>query len=175
MLIRYLIVAFSLMLLSACVTGGPITNNYQNCTTPECKQHAAVQACTVTANSYPYVRDQLLYEEYGALFTDDAVFQIEQTPAVVGRAAIVQALKKRGPATPTRHMNHVVSMQALDDSTASGISYGTVWRAGKNEQGEPSKSVSGPWLVVEYHDDFRIEAGRCVIAKRLIKIIFEAQ
>ena len=163
-----------LVLAGACVGPGDVAKQRDgNCGQPqECQEQRLLAACAATANSYPYSRDRLLYEEYGALFTQDAVFQIEGGPISSGRAAIVEALKLRGPNTLTRHYNKVVHMQATDEKSAEGISYVTVWMrsAGQMEAGD--NIVKAPFVVGEYHDNFRWQDGRCLISKRFVKIVF---
>lgn len=163
----------TLLLVSACVTGGiNETNYYAQCDSADneaCKVQLMLRSCAATANRYPYVRDRLLYEEYGALFTENAEFKIDGGSAAIGRAAIVQALRDRGPARAMRHTNTVVQMQATGEDTASGISYVTIWRSNNNA----SKPAEGePWVQGEYHDEFKIQDEQCLIAKRFVKIVF---
>ncbi|MEM7357628.1 MAG: nuclear transport factor 2 family protein [Pseudomonadota bacterium] len=168
--------------LSACIATINATPEQQIGNSPECQgcQQApqatvsVAQACTDTADSYVYVRDRLLYEEYVALFSEDASFQIEGGPTAEGREQIVNALRTRGPAADLRHDSKVVHMQQTGAATASGVSYFTIWRAdgvgakiGKNKLGSP-------WVFGEYHDDYQMQGGRCLITKRLIKIVYQA-
>ena len=145
-----------------------------------------VAACTHTANVYPYYRDELMYEEYGNLFAEDAVFTLKGNE-VVGREKIVKALKIRGPKTVTRHISNVVSMEVISDTEIRGVSYLTLYSAPLKTQKRPytnhdesgvssikqPKRIAGPKLVGEYHDTFEIdENGDCKIASRRVDVIF---
>ncbi len=130
-------------------------------------------ACTVVANSYPYYRDQLDYRAYGDLFTEDAVFDLTDYSAKVGkifgRDAIVAALEARGPTVRTRHLNQVVHMNAIDMNRVSGVSYLILFSAGAGNS-NPTPAV--PAVVAEYHDKFKVEDGVCRIAERTLRIVF---
>ncbi len=165
----------SLLSLFACASGDVRTNNYYGqCVSSngdQCKEQRMIAACMATANSYPYSRDRLLFEEYGALFTEDAEFQIEGGPQSVGREAIVQALRERGPSMQTRHLTKVVDMRVTADNEVRGLSYVTVWR--KRHQDDPQSNEGEAWVVGEYHDQFLMQDEKCLIQKRLVKIVFQ--
>lgn len=164
-----------LLSLFGCATGEIITSNYYGqCSSNNndyCKAQKKIAACTATANRYPYSRDRLMFEEYGALFTTDAEFQIEGGPLSVGREAIVQALRARGPLMQTRHVNKVVDMKVLSENEVQGVSYVTVWR--KLHQHDEQSLEGQAWILGEYHDQFMMEGDRCLIQKRLVKIVFQ--
>ncbi|NND00410.1 MAG: nuclear transport factor 2 family protein [Gammaproteobacteria bacterium] len=134
-----------------------------------CKQRLLLEACRATANSYPYLRDRLLYDQYGALFTEEAVFQIEGSPELVGRQAITAALRERGSQGIMRHVSHVVNIAATGEASAEAVSYVTIWR---EETTPTDKAVSGPWIMGEYHDEFQMQNRQCLISKRVVKIVF---
>ena len=164
-----------LVLISSCAASGEVAKQRyaDDCgQAAECQKQRLLTECAATANRYPYSRDRLLYDEYGALFTQDAVFQIEGGPISRGRAAIVDALRLRGPKALTRHYNKVVQMQSTGKNTAVGISYVTVWMRSAEQMQAGDNSVEAPFVVGEYHDNFRWQDGRCLIAKRLVKIVF---
>ena len=167
-----------LVFISACAAHGDVAKQRDNGSCghqQECQKHDLLAACAATANSYPYSRDRLLFDEYAALFTQDAVFQIEGGPISNGRAAIVEALKLRGPKAVTRHYNKVVQMQATGQNTAQGISYVTVWMRSAEQMQASDNIVKAPFVVGEYHDKFRWQDGRCLIAKRFVKIVFRGK
>jgi len=162
--------------LSACTSGK--STQYGACPLTEpaaskCREQKLIAACSATADRYPYVRDRLLYEEYGDLMTEDAVFQIEGQPEVRGRTAIVDALRERGPKVNMRHLSRVVHMQAIGEDSAQGISYVNIWREFKTDTGGQNESSAGPWLLGEYHDRFRMEQDKCRISHRFVKIVFQ--
>lgn len=174
--IRHLITLPMLAILSACTTTSDSSGAAKCCADSvdiEWQHAKIIESCTATANRYPYSRDRLLYDEYGALFTEDAVFQIEGGLEVIGRPAIVQALRERGATAITRHVSHVVSIETNDDTTASGISYVTIWRADARSMQAGDNTVASPFVVGEYHDEFKIQDQRCLISKRLVRIVFQ--
>ncbi len=161
---QQLIAAASALMLSACASA-PLPNK------------SLTVACTQTANSYPFSRDRLDYDAYGALFTDDAVFDLSAIGAgrLVGREAIVAALKARGPAAVTRHINQVVKMEAVDATHARGVSYVVVYAVPADRMAAGSTAVSQPLVVAEYHDQFVWAAGRCQIQERRLQMVFDGR
>ena len=179
-IIREVGIGLVLVSLVGCVTGEIAANNfYSQCSSSsedQCKEQMMIAACAATADSYPHSRDRLLFEEYGALFTADAEFQIEGGPRAVGREVIVQALRTRGPLMQTRHLNKVVDMQVISDTEVKGLSYVTIWRKRHqdSEQKDAKPSLEGQaWIVAEYHDDFKMEGDKCLIQNRLVKVVFQ--
>lgn len=171
---RILTILILPVLLGACAVTDNASHFYGWCPDQHgraCKQRLLLETCTGAANSYPYARDRLLYDEYGALFTENAVFQIAGGPEIVGREAIIAALRERGPLATMRHISRVVRINATGESTAEAISYVTIWR-GDATPGD--QAVSGPWIMGEYHDEFQMQDRRCLISRRLVKIVFQA-
>lgn len=174
---RALIVSGVLACLSGCIAtinAAPEQNSDAPGGCAACDQQTVVQACTRAADSYVYVRDRLLYDDYGALFTEDATFQIEGGPSASGREQIVQALRARGPGADLRHDSKVVFMQQTAETTASGVSYFTIWRAVEDGSKLGRNTLGAPWVFGEYHDDYQMQSDRCLISKRLIKVIYQA-
>ena len=174
-IINKLSISLALLSLVGCATGDIVASNYYSqCSSSNderCKEQMMIAACTATANSYPYSRDRLLFDEYAALFTEDAEFQIEGGPQSLGREAIVHALKTRGPLMQTRHLSKVVDMRVTGTTEVQGLSYVTVWR--KRHQGDEQSLEGQAWIVGEYHDQFVMEGDNCLIHKRLVKIVFQ--
>lgn len=170
------VAALSALYLSACVISGETLNNYYNYCQPgdeQCVEQKIIEACTRTASQYPYSRDRLLADEYAALMTADAVFQIEGGPKLVGREAISNALRERGADREVRHFSQVVRMTVTAEDRAEGLSYVTVWGVDAQSFAEGKNTVRQPVVIAEYHDQFRVEAAACRISNRLVKIIFE--
>lgn len=132
-----------------------------------------IQACTYTANHYPYPRDRLMYKEFGELFTEDATFGLEGTELQEGRDEIVAAMKKRGGKLVTRHLTQVVKMEVISPTTAEGVSYLTLLRreADKYKAGDTSYPL--PQLFGEYHDKFEMQGDKCLFKQRVIKLVFK--
>ena len=146
---------------SLCMAGQPDSDRVQQ----------IISACGQTANSYAYIRDRLMYEAYGNLFTDDAVFAIG-TAEVVRRAANIGALKSRGASETTRHFITPVPMEVTGNDSATGISYLTLYAtAGAPVAGKPL-GIAGPAVVGEYHDEFRMTDAGCRFSARRVKLVF---
>ncbi len=146
---------------SLCLAGQPDNDRTQQ----------IISACSQTASSYAYVRDRLMYKAYGNLFTDDAVFAIGPNE-VVGRAAIVAALKSRGAGKTNRHFIIPVHMEVIDHERAKAISYVALYSAtGALAAGKPLQ-IDGPAVVGEYHDEFRMSDAGCKFSARRVKLVF---
>ena len=172
---RKLLLPYVLILvcLSACIRG-EVTRVYDGCSSGKkatCVNHALIKACTETVNRYAHSRDRLLYDEYGSLFTEDASFQLGEQPAIEGRAMIVEALRNRGPLTPTRHFSQVVDMQVMDEASVKGLSYVQVYKYEQSETNKNPQRSIGPWIVAEYHDSFVVLNNQCLIKSRKVEII----
>ena len=166
---------FSLLLLSGCVSIQGVDVQGDFCPDSQqanCREQWIVNACSATANSYPYYRDRLLYKGYGELFTENATFQIGDRAVIEGREAIVQALRNRGPKATSRHFSQVVNMQAVGEDAATGISYLNLYQVDTQTLNNGDNSVGAPTFIAEYHDTFMIENNRCLIDKRKVVIVF---
>ena len=167
---------FSLVILSGCVSIQGVDVQSDICLDSEhsnCREQWIVHACSVTANSYPYYRDRLLYAGYGELFTENASFQIGDGPKIEGRYAIVQALRNRGPRATSRHFSQVVNMQAVGEDAAKGISYLNIYQVDAQTLAKGDNTVGAPTFIAEYHDTFKIEDNRCLISNRKVVIVFK--
>ena len=174
---------FCLLGLSACVSidgvdvysDSCLDSQDENCQLNE-REQWIINVCSLTANSYPYYRDRLLYHGYGELFTENATFQIGDHAEIKGKTAIVEALRSRGSSATTRHFSQVVNMQAVDENTARGVSYLNLYSAKTESQdilaGSKKKQAIAPLLIAEYHDTFKIKNRRCLIDSRKVVIIF---
>lgn len=132
-----------------------------------------IQACTYTSNHYPYPRDRLMYEEYGALFTEDATFGLEGSKLQKGREEIIAAMKERGGKLVTRHLTQVVKMEVTSPTTAEGVSYLTLLRKEDDKYQNGDTSFPSPQIFGEYHDKFEMEGDKCLFKQRLIKLVFK--
>jgi len=104
------------------------------------------QACTRLIAQYAYLNDERRFDELAALFTDDAVLYRPSAPdqAIVGRAAILAAFRKRPAQTMTFHVCSDILIDVVDDATALGRSRILLLSAPRGEPGGPAPVAGTP-------------------------------
>jgi hypothetical protein len=82
------------------------------------------QACTDLILRYAYLNDERRYDELALLFTEDAVLYRPSAPeqGIAGRAAILEAFRKRPPETMTFHVTSDILLEVLDEENAQARS-----------------------------------------------------
>jgi hypothetical protein len=136
-----------------------------------CKIQLLKESCRETLENYAYLRDHLQYQDYGALFAEDATFQIGEGAIAKGRDKIVEALRDRGPRIPTRHFTNITSMNVLNASTLEALSYVNVYKVPRNDGTSDIQPKLSPWIIGEYYDRLQMEGGRCVISSRKVELV----
>ena len=168
-ILKILVVAVWFVLGAGCVGVDTISVRQSGCGDLDpaaCQEKRIIDACSETVQRYAYSRDRLLYDEYADLFTDDAVFQIEGYPAANGKQAIIESFKQRGSGSFTRHFSQVVNIDVIDDNRAKGISYFTLYLVNREAYDAGQRTLNGPSIVGEYHDEFAIAGDQCLIRSR---------
>lgn len=132
------------------------------------RAEAMRQACTTLVVQYAYSRDRLDYEAYGALFTEDATFELAGQKTE-GRKAIVAALRQRGPQMITRHFSTPVAFEPQSSTTARGVAYLQLFRVGADTDA-PHPYDQAP-LIAEYHDEYEVDEASCRFRSRRIKLV----
>ena len=127
--------------------------------------------CERLIHKYAFIRDQLDYDSYGALFTPDAEFKIG-SKMIKGRDNIVNAVKKRGPLKLNRHMMTSVYVEDHKIYGLIGKSYAFILEADKNEKPPHILSLKSLSAAVTYEDRFVIKESKCLFSKRNVKIDF---
>ncbi len=119
-------------------------------------------ACRHLIMDYAWYRDHPDANAYATLFTQDAELSI-LGETFKGRDAIRQRLTASSGSTV--HLMSTIRINVVDDATATGLSYVTVYTA---PAGAGPHSVSGYAAIGEYHDDFRKTEAGWQIAKRVL-------
>ena len=119
-------------------------------------------ACRQLVMDYAWYRDHPDADAYAALFTEDAELSI-LGETFKGREAITQRLT--ASTGSTAHLMSTVRINKVDDDTATGVSYVTVYTA---PPGPGPHTVSGYAAIGEYHDDFRKTDAGWQIKKRVL-------
>ncbi|MGW0045306.1 nuclear transport factor 2 family protein [Rhodococcus sp. NPDC003348] len=122
-----------------------------------------------------HAADEASVETYAQLYTDDAVWEMTGTTASGakpqvsrGLAEIMAAVRERrgagiaGPGTDTRHLTTCVAVSVDGPDTARAES---VWQFYAETATAPRLTSMG-----RYHDLFRREDGRWLLAQRTISV-----
>ena len=123
---------------------------------------ATIEACRQLIMDYAWYRDHPDANAYAALFTEDAELSI-LGETFKGREAIAQRLTAAQGSTV--HLMSTVRITKVDDDTATGVSYVTVYTA---PPGSGPHTVSGYAAIGEYHDDFQKTDAGWQIKKRVL-------
>ena len=109
----------------------------------------AKAACRELVTGYAFHRDRADGDAVGALFTEDATFDL-MGEVFRGRSAI-RARVDAGASGPVyRHLMSTVHIELTGPETARGVSYVTVYSAPG-----PLPATLAAWAAIgEYHDDF---------------------
>jgi ketosteroid isomerase-like protein len=107
---------------------------------------AARQACTGLISHYAYLNDERRFDDLAALFTDDAVLYRPSAPdqAVIGRAAILAAFRKRPADAMTFHVCSDVIIDVQGADLALGQSRILLLSATRPEQGASAPPANMP-------------------------------
>ena len=125
--------------------------------------------CALVVNAAARVSlyaDSASVEQYAALFTQDAVWEMQGAPAIEGLDAIVAAVRERraaGTTGPQSNARHVVLSTVVDISgdDASAVS---IFQFYTDFDTSPSLRAMGV-----YKDVFRREAKSWLLSRRLIE------
>lgn len=116
--------------------------------------------------------DHRRYDEIAALFTDDGTLD-RWGQVVTGRAALRAWLDTRPTDIVTRHVCTNFEARRIAPGQAEGFTLFTFYRAAGSD-GTDKLPLSGPAMVGEYVDQFRLTSEGWRIARRSIRIIFQA-
>ena len=117
------------------------------------KQMEVERACTRLCNEYALFVDSGRVNEFLDLFAGDGAWILAGIPPMQGREAMNAYFAKRDPKTHSRHVASNVLIDVVDEKTARGSSYATVYRHVGDERTAP---MNGPTGVAVYKDEFRL-------------------
>lgn len=129
-------------------------------------------ACQAVSIAFANGVDHRRYDDVAALFTEDGVLNRTGHP-VAGRAALRAWLDTRPVDIATRHVctNFHATRSAPD--RAEGFTLFTFYRIAGDDATD-ALPLAGPAAVGEYTDQFRLTPEGWRIARRDIRIVFQA-
>ena len=111
------------------------------------------------------------YDELAELFTIDAA--LNAGVLLEGRETIRLGLNKRPAKLRSRHVLTNIHTEVMDDKTAKGISYLSLYRhIGDESLTSEVIEFDGPAAVGHYSDEFRLEDGIWKIHQRVLTMSF---
>jgi len=148
-------IIFISMLLAGCST--PISTP-----TPD-----IVQMCEQTVRDYGPLRDDGPVKAYADLFTENGTFELGNA-VTEGREALIARHVTANKASRWRH--NMVDVRITDGDPITGTTRFIIY-VGETEVGSTSVVRE---IIGDYLDTFRVEDGRCKIAARKVKIVFDS-
>ena len=135
----------------ACVLllGPAAASATETATLPAAEAEAVRAACRQLVTGYAYHRDRADGRAVGALFTEDAVFDL-MGDVFRGRAAIRERVDAGASGPAFRHLMSTIHIEVEARDRARGVSYVTVYSAPG-----PLPATLAEWMAIgEYQDNF---------------------
>jgi uncharacterized protein (TIGR02246 family) len=155
--IKYLLVLLASPAIGSTV---PATGNAQ----------ALVQACTQLNHQYAIARDLSDAAAYARIFADDAVFEM-QGETYRGREAILERLTGTEANYFARLLVTTVAITPLDERSARGLTYFTMYQAPKGAEDELPITTFKTFMG-EYHDHYEFDGEHCQLSRRETRPLF---
>jgi ketosteroid isomerase-like protein len=113
------------------------------------------RACARLVSEYCHLVDHGQASKVADLFTDDGFWSSPET-ALNGRAEIERGFGRReqNRRRMSRHICSNLLIEVLDETTARGVVYLTLYRH-DGEEGLPASPVGLPAFIGEYRDEFQ--------------------
>jgi len=146
-----------------------------------CQQPASLettdQACRDLVLDYAYYRDRtdlaMAAQGVAELFTDNATLTIRDN-TFTGKQAIHDRIANQQQAPLTQHLMSTIRIVEQSATSATGVSYATVYIAPRTADGSPSR-VKGFAGIGEYHDRFvRTPKGWRIAERKLVMRMVQA-
>ncbi len=151
-----------LLLLATPAVGGTAT--------PTGNALALVQACTQLNHQYAIARDLSDAAAYARIFADDAVFEM-QGETYRGREAILTRLTGTEANYFARLLVTTVAITPLDERSARGLIYFTMYQAPKGAEDELPITAFRTFMG-EYHDHYEFDGEHCQLSRRETRPLF---
>jgi hypothetical protein len=118
------------------------------------------QACTDLIVRYAWLNDERRFDELAALFTEDARLYRPSAPgqAIEGRAAILEAFRKRPPDTMTFHVTSDVLVEVLGAQRAQARSRILLLSAARPQEAGALPLDAKPPVPGVFRDSFALTA-----------------
>ena len=128
--------------------------------------------CAKVATSYSVFLDFRRYGELVDLFTEKATLDLDGW-LLDGQAAIRDYMFGRPNSRTNRHVCSNLLIDVIDESTAKGIAYVTIYRFDANDDSSRKRMpFEGPYVVGYYDDRYVREGDRWKFASRAISATF---
>jgi hypothetical protein len=115
----------------------------------------AIEAeCAKVATSYSVFLDFRRYADLVELFSEDAKLDLDGW-LLEGRDAISSYMFSRTATRTNRHVCSNLLIDPIDETTASGLTYVTIYRFDANEESTRKRiPFEGPYVVGYYEDSY---------------------
>lgn len=127
------------------------------------------QACARLVVGYAVHLDAGEHDAFVELFAEDAVWTLQSTGPMRGRGAIRDYLKRRNPATRSRHVVTNILIDVNDSENAQGRSYTTAYH---HTGGEPVAPLGLPAFIAESRERFVLTTAGWRISARETAVVF---
>jgi len=138
------------------------------------RQHIE-QACAKVITLFSNYNDRQDYQSLSDLFTEDGSFARPTDPDnyVHGRANILAAFQARPKDRITRHVISNIIIDVIDDKSAKGVCYATLFHAPADASPATFGVQANPsQLIGEFYIDLALTDDGWKIAKQTGKIVF---
>lgn len=134
-------------------------------------RHAIEHECARLSITYAHAVDFGRYDEFAGLFTEDGV--LITTTRTEGRERIRRRMDARDPLLRSRHVLTNILVDVIDEATARGATYLTLYRhvGPRTEQPEPIEADALA-AVGHYADEFTRVGDRWYFASRELEFAF---
>tara|TARA_B100000315_G_C14580111_1_gene590027 strand:+ start:2997 stop:3416 length:420 start_codon:yes stop_codon:yes gene_type:complete len=127
-------------------------------------------ACQSVSLRFGRLQDDRRYVDLPELMTPDGTYtRLGEELAIADFIAWVKTM----PPNNTRHFVTSTEIDIVDNNTATGLTYYTLYLYGGDE--EPPYPLEGPFVVGEYREEFARTADGWKIKSREARIIFRKQ
>jgi len=123
-------------------------------------------ACEQTILAYPNLRDHGPVIKYGALFSQDAIFNVKKySISLQGRSKIIERLESALRTTQTHHIVSDVKIEHISEKKYKSHAYFTLNLKKLTPQQSPPVNITG-----HYEDLLQFDGNKCLIVSRQVNI-----
>ncbi len=113
------------------------------------------------------------YQKYADLFGEDGVWDRSDVGPQIGREQIMKFFDRHSKTLFVRHVVSNILIDVEDKDSANSVTYITLYRYDDGEKTpEPPVPLTGPFMVAEWHDNFKRTIEGWKIATRKSKAGF---
>ena len=133
--------------------------------------------CEKLSIAYAQYLDFKDYDKFVKLFAPDGELNLTGRP-VKGHEKLTKTMARRSITLRSRHVLTNIYINVLDENTAEGLSYLTLYRHegdGKSGDDESPREISGPTGIGHYSDRFTRTAEGWRFASRVLHFAFRVK